>query len=149
MLPLQPPLALQLVTFVLAQVSVLVPPAETELNRLWTAQVLQPFQQNLAGKYPFDTSSRIEASATEVARVFGPSGAAFTMARVPVGASDFSVEGRWSYDDAAGDEALAHFSERPHGTVLVTGALELDRLAAVKIEKTQEEFTAFIGNPDH
>ena len=55
--------------------AVLVPPAETELNRLWTAQVLQPFQQNLAGKYPFDTSSRIEASATEVARVFGPSGA--------------------------------------------------------------------------
>ncbi|GAA0751257.1 type VI secretion system membrane subunit TssM [Ideonella azotifigens] len=53
---------------------VLVPPAETELNRLWTAQVLQPFQQSLAGKYPFDSSSRIEASATEVARVFGPSG---------------------------------------------------------------------------
>lgn len=55
--------------------AVLIPPTETELNRMWTAQVLQPFQQTLAGKYPFDTSSRIEASGTEIARVFGPSGA--------------------------------------------------------------------------
>jgi len=44
---------------------------------------------------------------------FGPTGAAFTLARVPVGACDFSVEGRWSYDDAPGDEALAHFSIEP------------------------------------
>ncbi len=44
---------------------------------------------------------------------FGPGGAGFTLARVPVGACDFSVEGRWSYDDHPGDEALAHFSIEP------------------------------------
>lgn len=55
--------------------SVLVAPAEAELNRQWSAQVLQPFQQNLAGKYPFDPASRIEAAPAEIARVFGPAGA--------------------------------------------------------------------------
>ena len=44
---------------------------------------------------------------------FGPRGAAYTLARIPVGACDFSVEGRFSYDDVAGDEALAHFSIAP------------------------------------
>lgn len=55
--------------------TVLVPATEAEVNRLWSAQVLQPFQQNLAGKYPFDPTSRIEAAPVEIARVFGPSGA--------------------------------------------------------------------------
>jgi len=55
--------------------AVLVPPTESEVNRLWSAQVLQPFQQNLAGKYPFDASSHIEAAPAEIARIFGPSGA--------------------------------------------------------------------------
>ncbi len=54
---------------------VLVGPTEGEVNRLWAAQVLQPFQQNLAGKYPFDRNSKLEAGPTEIARVFGPSGA--------------------------------------------------------------------------
>jgi type VI secretion system protein ImpL len=55
--------------------AVLVAPAEAELNRLWAAQALQPFQQSLAGKYPFDAASRIEASPAEIGRVFGPAGA--------------------------------------------------------------------------
>ena len=55
--------------------TVLVVPAEAEVNRLWSAQVLQPFQQNLAGKYPFDPASKIEAAPAEIARVFGPAGA--------------------------------------------------------------------------
>ncbi len=42
--------------------------------------------------------------------VYGESGANFSMARVPIGASDFSVEGRYSYADVPGDETLAHFS---------------------------------------
>ena len=54
---------------------VLVAPTESEVNRLWSAQVLQPFQQNLAGKYPFDPASRIEAAGAEIGRVFGPAGA--------------------------------------------------------------------------
>jgi glucosylceramidase len=37
-------------------------------------------------------------------------GANFTMARVQVGASDFSVVGKWSYADKPGDVALEHFS---------------------------------------
>jgi type VI secretion system protein ImpL len=53
----------------------LVVPAETELNRVWAAQVLKPFQDDLAGKYPFDEGGRVEAGPDEVARIFGPSGA--------------------------------------------------------------------------
>lgn len=54
---------------------VAVPPAEAELNRVWLAQVLEPFQRTLAGKYPFDPASRVEAGPAEVAKVFGPDGA--------------------------------------------------------------------------
>ena len=54
---------------------VLVRPVETELNRLWVAQVGTPFKQTLAGKYPFDAGSRIEADGAEIGRIFGPSGA--------------------------------------------------------------------------
>ncbi len=55
--------------------AVLVPPAEGEVNRIWTAQVYEPFQRNLAPKYPFDTSSRVEAAPAEIAKLFGPDGA--------------------------------------------------------------------------
>ena len=55
--------------------AVVVAPTETELNRLWQAQVLQPFQLTLAGKYPFDARSKVEAAPQEVAKVFGPAGA--------------------------------------------------------------------------
>ncbi len=55
--------------------TVLIGPTQAEVNRLWSAQVLQLFQQNLAGKYPFDPASRIEAAGAEIARVFGPTGA--------------------------------------------------------------------------
>lgn len=65
--------------------TVLIAPAEAEVNRLWSAQVLQPFQQNLAGKYPFDTSSKIEAAAGEIGRVFGPTGAIATFSTESLG----------------------------------------------------------------
>jgi type VI secretion system protein ImpL len=55
--------------------SVLVGPAETELNRAWVAQVHEPFQRGLATKYPFDANSRMEAVPQEIAKVFGPQGA--------------------------------------------------------------------------
>ncbi len=55
--------------------AVLVPPAEAEINRVWTAQVYEPFQRNLAPKYPFDTASRVEAGQAEIAKMFGPDGA--------------------------------------------------------------------------
>jgi glucosylceramidase len=45
-----------------------------------------------------------------VASFFGPGGADLTMARTHIGACDFTVAGKYSYDDVAGDVDLAHFS---------------------------------------
>jgi type VI secretion system protein ImpL len=55
--------------------AVAVPPAETEINRVWAAQVHEPFQRTLAAKYPFDPDSRVEAGPAEIAKIFGPEGA--------------------------------------------------------------------------
>ncbi|MDM5178087.1 type VI secretion system membrane subunit TssM [Massilia sp. DJPM01] len=55
--------------------SVIVRPTEAEIDKVWAAQVLQPFRQNLATKYPFAADSRSEATNDEIAQVFGPSGA--------------------------------------------------------------------------
>ncbi|MEK8033048.1 type VI secretion system membrane subunit TssM [Ideonella sp. DXS29W] len=65
--------------------AVIVPPTEVELNRLWQAQVIQPFQASLAGKYPFEVSSKVEASPQEVAKVFGPTGAIAKFANESIG----------------------------------------------------------------
>jgi len=55
--------------------AVVVRPAEAELNRVWMAQVYEPYQQTLATKYPFDRQSRVEATQVEMAKVFGSEGA--------------------------------------------------------------------------
>jgi type VI secretion system protein ImpL len=55
--------------------AVLVGPTETELNRIWVAQVHEPFTRVLAAKYPFEPGSKIEAAPAEIAKVFGPDGA--------------------------------------------------------------------------
>jgi type VI secretion system protein ImpL len=55
--------------------SVMTRPVETELNRLWVAQVQEPFARNLSNKYPFDRNARIEAAPSEIAKVFGAEGA--------------------------------------------------------------------------
>ncbi|CAN7407088.1 type VI secretion system membrane subunit TssM [Pseudoduganella sp. LjRoot289] len=55
--------------------AVIVRPTEEEINKVWTAQVITPFRQNLALKYPFATESRAEASNAEIAEIFGPDGA--------------------------------------------------------------------------
>lgn len=54
--------------------AVIVPAAETEINRVWAAQVHEPFLRTLAGKYPFDKASRLEATPGEMAKLFGPDG---------------------------------------------------------------------------
>lgn len=46
-------------------------------------------------------------------KIYGSEGANFSIARTPIGACDFSVEGRYSYDDVPGDAALEHFSIQP------------------------------------
>lgn len=46
-------------------------------------------------------------------RIFGEAGANFTLARTPIGACDFSVEGRYSYADQPDDRDLTTFSIAP------------------------------------
>ena len=55
--------------------AVIVRPTETEINKVWTAQVLEPFNRTLAIKYPFAPESRVEATDAEIGQVFGPEGA--------------------------------------------------------------------------
>jgi len=45
--------------------------------------------------------------------IYSEEGANFTLARTPIGATDFSVEGKHSYDDVKGDAKLEHFSIAP------------------------------------
>jgi type VI secretion system protein ImpL len=54
--------------------AVIVKPTEAELNRVWMAQVFEPYQRTLANKYPFDRASRLEAAPAEIAKVFGTEG---------------------------------------------------------------------------
>ena len=46
-------------------------------------------------------------------RIFGEAGANFALARTPIGATDFCLQGRYSYADVAGDTGLEHFSIDP------------------------------------
>ncbi|PMS35437.1 type VI secretion system protein ImpL [Trinickia symbiotica] len=55
--------------------AVVVGPASEEVNKVWDAQVYQPFEASLANKYPFSASAKVEAGAGEIAQVFGPDGA--------------------------------------------------------------------------
>jgi type VI secretion system protein ImpL len=66
--------------------AVIVPPAENEINRVWAAQVHEPFQRTLAGKYPFDRASRLEATASEMAKMFGPDGGVAKFSEQALGA---------------------------------------------------------------
>lgn len=53
----------------------LVAPAESDLNKIWAGQVYKPFSENLADKYPFDEDGHIQATGSEMKRIFGPTGA--------------------------------------------------------------------------
>ncbi|MES2091182.1 MAG: type VI secretion system membrane subunit TssM, partial [Pseudomonadota bacterium] len=54
--------------------AVIVTPTESELNRVWMAQVFEPYQRTLSSKYPFDRGSKVEAAPAEIAKVFGAEG---------------------------------------------------------------------------
>ena len=45
--------------------------------------------------------------------IYSDQGANFSLTRTPIGACDFCVEGRYSYDDVAGDIRLEHFDIAP------------------------------------
>jgi type VI secretion system protein ImpL len=55
--------------------SVMVKPVETEVNRIWLAQVHEIFMRTLSDKYPFSPASKVEASPSEIAKILGPDGA--------------------------------------------------------------------------
>jgi type VI secretion system protein ImpL len=55
--------------------AMIVLPSESEINKTWQAQVVEPFQKNLAGKYPFAPGDRMQATPAEIGQVFGPEGA--------------------------------------------------------------------------
>jgi type VI secretion system protein ImpL len=55
--------------------AVIVKPTESELNKTWLAQVYDPFQRTLGGKYPFALDSKIEATSSEIGQFFGAEGA--------------------------------------------------------------------------
>lgn len=64
----------------------LLPPAEKELNKIWVANVHEPFGRKLARKYPFDGTSNLEATPGEIAQFFGPDGAISRFATTSIGA---------------------------------------------------------------
>ena len=51
-----------------------------------------------------------EIRAEVMRRIFSDEGANFSLARTPIGSTDFSVEGEYSYAPVAGDAELRHFS---------------------------------------
>lgn len=55
--------------------AMIVMPSEAEINKTWQVQVLEPFRKTLSDKYPFTAGSRVEASTSEIAQLFGPDGA--------------------------------------------------------------------------
>jgi type VI secretion system protein ImpL len=58
--------------------SVIMTPAQNELNKIWAAQVYQPFNSDLAQKYPFTANARVEATGAEIGRVLGETGSVGT-----------------------------------------------------------------------
>jgi type VI secretion system protein ImpL len=54
--------------------TMIVLPSESELNKTWQVQVVEPFRKNLADKYPFAPGSKVEATNAEIGQVFGPEG---------------------------------------------------------------------------
>lgn len=55
--------------------AVIVKPSEAEIDKVWAAQVVRPFQQELAPKFPFSSDANSEAGDEEIGQVFGPAGA--------------------------------------------------------------------------
>ncbi len=54
--------------------AMIVLPSEAEINKTWQAQVVEPFERTLAGKYPFAAGGKVEATEGEIGQIFGPEG---------------------------------------------------------------------------
>lgn len=66
--------------------AVLLKPAERELNKIWLAQVYEPFASTIGTKYPFALDARVEATAAEISQFFGSDGAIAHFADKQLGA---------------------------------------------------------------
>jgi type VI secretion system protein ImpL len=55
--------------------AMIVLPSESEINKTWQAQVVEPFQKNLAAKSPFTPGASMQAAPGEIGQLFGPEGA--------------------------------------------------------------------------
>jgi type VI secretion system protein ImpL len=55
--------------------AMIVLPSESEINKTWQAQVVEPFRTTLLAKYPFASGAQIQATPGEIGQVFGPEGA--------------------------------------------------------------------------
>lgn len=81
--------------------AMIVLPSESEINKTWQAQVVEPFQKNLAGKYPFAPGAQMQATPAEIGQVFGPEGAvakfvATTMGPLVVRRGDVLTSRTWA-----------------------------------------------------
>jgi type VI secretion system protein ImpL len=81
--------------------AMIVLPSESEINKTWQAQVVEPFQKNLAGKSPFTPGAQLQAAAGEIGQVFGPEGAvakfvATTMGPLVVRRGDVLASRTWA-----------------------------------------------------
>ncbi|WP_149193184.1 type VI secretion system membrane subunit TssM [Luteimonas suaedae] len=64
----------------------LVPPTEAEINRVWAAQVYEPFRARIGRQFPFDPAADVDAAPTDVAAIFGASGAIAAFNKEALGA---------------------------------------------------------------
>jgi type VI secretion system protein ImpL len=76
-------------------------PSESEINKTWQAQVVEPFQKTLAAKYPFSPAAQMQAAPGEIGQVFGPEGAvakfvATTMGPLVVRRGDVLASRTWA-----------------------------------------------------
>jgi type VI secretion system protein ImpL len=55
--------------------AVIIKPTEVEIDKVWRAQVLQPYQKGLSAKFPFTSAANTEATNEEIGLIFGPAGA--------------------------------------------------------------------------
>jgi type VI secretion system protein ImpL len=81
--------------------AMIVLPSESEINKTWQAQVVEPFQKNLAAKSPFTPGAQMQAGAGEIGQVFGPEGAvakfvATTMGPLVVRRGDVLASRTWA-----------------------------------------------------
>jgi type VI secretion system protein ImpL len=81
--------------------AMIVLPSESEINKTWQAQVVEPFQKTLAAKYPFSPGAQMQAAPSEIGQVFGPEGAvakfvATTMGPLVVRRGDVLASRTWA-----------------------------------------------------